>query len=75
MVTGMANNNELPSVRRSCGDCVYCRGYISLWCKNPEAVKARGTAIPGIYITVRTGIAAVGMMMAGLKFQNSPTEC
>ena len=45
----MANNNELPSVRRSCGDCVYCRGYISLWCKNPEAVKARGTAIPGIY--------------------------
>lgn len=43
------NNNELPSVRRSCGDCIYCRGYISLWCRNSEAVKSRGTAIPGIY--------------------------
>lgn len=44
----LVNNNELPSVRRSCGDCVYCRGYISLWCMNPEAVKVRGTHLPGI---------------------------
>ena len=28
-----------------------------------------------VYITVRTGTAAVGMIMAGLKVQNSPTEC
>lgn len=39
---------ELPSVRRSCGDCVYCRGFISLWCMNPAAVKIRGSRIPGI---------------------------
>lgn len=39
---------ELPSVRRSCGDCVYCRGVISLWCMNPAAVKKRGSRIPGI---------------------------
>ena len=29
----LVNNNELPSVRRSCGDCVYCssRWYDDGW--------------------------------------------
>lgn len=46
---GENNKTEVPSKRRSCYDCEYCRGAISLWCLNPIAVKIRGTRIPGVF--------------------------
>lgn len=42
-------NEEAPEVRRSCYDCGWLKAYVSWWCTNPEARKARGSAIPGIY--------------------------
>ena len=42
-------NEEAPEVRRSCHDCGWLKAYVSWWCTNPEAKKARGTAIPGVY--------------------------
>lgn len=33
---------------RSCADCTYNRAAVSWWCRNPEAVSFRGTAIPGV---------------------------
>ncbi len=38
-----------PEKRMACNDCKYCEGYISLWCTNKDAVKARRTAIPGVF--------------------------
>lgn len=41
--------DETPdAVRRSCYDCRSLRGAVSLWCTNDEAVKWRGTQIPGV---------------------------
>lgn len=34
--------------QRRCYDCTHCRGATSWWCRNEEAVKYRGTAIPGV---------------------------
>lgn len=34
--------------KKSCYDCHYCQGSISLWCVNKEAVEYRGTQIPGV---------------------------
>lgn len=44
----MKEENEIPSERRSCCDCRYCRGCISLWCINTDTIRARGTRIPGV---------------------------
>jgi hypothetical protein len=39
---------RLPnSKRRACFDCIHCKAAINWWCTNDEAVKFRGTAIPG----------------------------
>lgn len=38
---------ETPFTRKSCYDCKSCVGYVSLWCINENAVKKRGTQIPG----------------------------
>jgi len=38
---------ETPFEKRSCYDCSFIVGYVSLWCSNEQAVKDRGTAIPG----------------------------
>ena len=35
--------------RKACKDCRFLKGAVSLWCKNEDAVKWRGTAIPGVY--------------------------
>lgn len=39
---------ETPFEKKSCYDCTHLVGYVSWWCGCKEAVKARGTAIPGI---------------------------
>lgn len=41
-------NKETPEERRSCYDCSFCKGYVSLWCLNEGAIKARGTRMPGV---------------------------
>jgi hypothetical protein len=37
-----------PEEKRSCHDCRYLTAAVSWWCGNQEAVKARGTSIPGV---------------------------
>lgn len=33
---------------RDCAHCSFCVEYISWWCSNNDACKARGTKIPGV---------------------------
>jgi len=33
---------------KCCADCGWLKAKVSWWCMNPEAVKVRGTAIPGV---------------------------
>jgi len=37
-----------PYEKKSCAECGWLKASVTWWCKNPEAVEARGTAIPGI---------------------------
>lgn len=37
-----------PEIKRSCYDCAFCKPALSWWCTNKEAIKLRGTSIPGI---------------------------
>lgn len=39
--------NIPPEEKRSCYDCTHMKGYISWWCTEKQAIKARGTSIPG----------------------------
>lgn len=43
------NNLEklTPFERKNCYDCKYCQAALSWWCRNEDAVKYRGTSIPG----------------------------
>lgn len=36
-----------PEEKRSCYACKYMKSALSWWCGNDEAIKARGTSIPG----------------------------
>lgn len=36
-----------PFEKRSCHDCGYLKSALSLWCGNKEAIRDRGTSIPG----------------------------
>ncbi len=40
--------NANPFVKQSCSDCVFMKSALSFWCSNKEAIKFRGTSIPGI---------------------------
>lgn len=40
-------NNETPFELKSCYDCAHLIAKVNWWCGCKEAVKARGTAIPG----------------------------
>ena len=35
-----------PFEKRSCYDCSHLKAALSWWCRNPDAIKARGTSIP-----------------------------
>ena len=37
---------EGPTGKRECYDCKHLQAYVSWWCTNEEATKARGTNIP-----------------------------
>lgn len=37
------------SERKSCIDCFYLRGAVTLWCTNKEAFKYNGSKIPDYY--------------------------
>lgn len=37
-----------PFEKRSCYDCRFCKSVLSNWCTNKNAIKARGTRIPGV---------------------------
>lgn len=41
-------NGELNPVKKSCFDCDFCESACSWWCINQEAVKYRGSSIPGV---------------------------
>lgn len=36
-----------PEEKKSCHDCRFLKGYVSLWCVNEDAAKWRGSKIPG----------------------------
>lgn len=36
------------SSQRRCYDCAHCQAALSWWCVNPDAIKARGSQIPGV---------------------------
>lgn len=36
-----------PFIKKTCGHCASLVSRISWWCAEPEAIKARGTRIPG----------------------------
>ena len=38
---------ESPFEKKSCYDCGHLESALSWWCVNEEAIKARGTSIPG----------------------------
>jgi len=41
---------ELPdATKRRCYDCKSLQAAVSWWCGNKEAVKWRGTSIPGVH--------------------------
>ncbi|MEK6825782.1 MAG: hypothetical protein AABY00_03275 [Nanoarchaeota archaeon] len=52
----MAQNQSLPLYldgetvfqRKGCDRCLFLEGAVSLWCTNKEAVRERGTNIPGV---------------------------
>ena len=35
-------------VRRTCSECGWLKAYVSWWCTNNTAIKARKTRIPGV---------------------------
>ncbi len=39
---------EIDYEGRYCADCLWLRWAVSGWCKNREAIAARGSSIPGI---------------------------
>lgn len=43
----LEEERKRPDVLRSCYNCEWLVGYVSLWCTNEDARKDRGTAIPG----------------------------
>jgi hypothetical protein len=44
----LRKGREPDAERKACADCRHCKGAVSWWCKNPEAVRQRGTSIPGV---------------------------
>lgn len=36
------------SADRGCSDCAHLEAHVSWWCKSADALKARGTNIPGV---------------------------
>lgn len=40
--------NVTPFEKKTCADCQFCKGHVSLWCTNDDAVNDRGTRIPGV---------------------------
>lgn len=40
-------HEETPFERRSCYDCAHLIARVSWWCSNKDAIRDRGTAIPG----------------------------
>lgn len=36
-----------PFEKRSCYDCIHLESTLHWWCSNKEAIKVRGTSIPG----------------------------
>lgn len=38
---------ETPFEKRTCKDCAHLIEVLSLWCGNEQAIKDRGTRIPG----------------------------
>ncbi len=40
-------NNISPFEKRSCYDCKFLKSALSWWCTNEDAIKVRGTRLPG----------------------------
>ena len=38
-----------PFEKKSCDTCYHLKEVLSPWCTNKEAIRSRGTSIPGIY--------------------------
>lgn len=50
MIEAVLRKGRVPAAeRKACADCRHCKGAVSWWCKSPEAVRYRGTSIPGVH--------------------------
>lgn len=49
MIECVAKNIVPDATKKSCYDCVFCRGAVSWWCTNEKAKEYRGTAIPCVH--------------------------
>ena len=49
MIQNKCKWDEKPDAAlRRCYDCAHLKGAVSWWCTNEEAIKYRGTQIPGV---------------------------
>lgn len=48
MYEAIMESGTPDSDNKSCFDCRSCRGAVSWWCKNSDAVEWRGTSIAGV---------------------------
>lgn len=46
MIEAVLKDKEPDFLRRGCRDCRHCKGAISWWCTNKNAIKERGTPEP-----------------------------
>jgi hypothetical protein len=48
MISAVIKNGTPDAQRKACFDCDHCKGAISWWCRNKDAIGERETQIPGI---------------------------
>ena len=47
-IEAVYTSGQPDPIQKRCYDCRHCKAAVSWWCTNEEAIKARGTAIPGV---------------------------
>lgn len=47
MIEAVLESGEPNASKRNCYDCKHCKAAVTWWCTNKEAIKLRGTLIPG----------------------------
>ena len=48
MVEMLIMRGKADEQAKACDDCKHCKGSMSWWCTNEDAICERGTSIPGV---------------------------